>query len=150
MTQLPPGVHPADMAEATGPAFGQERGLPVDQASATRNPAGRKPWAVPNNEALPVFQRGSHDWQARTYVVSGALEIAARVKGRTRVYMWVATGDDPVVVAPTQGEVNVYSGVEIAAGSSLTVDTEAPIWAGPVSGNTTGTVSLIALTNPSD
>lgn len=125
-------------------------GPPVPLDTAQGPPAtGRRPWAVDNPDALAVFMRASASWSANTFTLSRTLQLIGRQRGRTHVSLWVpASASAGVLIAPTEGEVDNGDGVELAPGDSIAIYTEAPIYGGLVTGQTTGVVAVVAYLNP--
>ena len=151
---LPPGVHPMDPSQVwLGGNMPDALAAPHDYAGAP-HPTGRAPFHNDNTEALAVYQRGDKEWSANRIVVdtnnSGTVQLIGRQKGRVGVTLSVpssaATG---IVFAPTEGEVlNSQSCPALLPGDSITIPTEASVWAGVIGANTTGTVDVIATYNP--
>jgi hypothetical protein len=157
---LPTGVHPRDMA-VTGEAVALATDSPVgpDTPDQLWSP-GRKGFPTDNREAVGVFQRCSEFWSARVVVVDanagGTAEVAGRQRGRSSIKIWVPTtlpnGTTPagVIIAPTQGEVQAggNSGVVLNAGDSITLRTEAPVFAGLLGNNSTGYCQCVVEFDP--
>jgi hypothetical protein len=148
---LPPGVHPTDpsIPGSIVPPAGDQPG-PMDAGTPqTRNKP--KPWTVPNEDALPVFERASKSWSGNTINLSttNAFQLVGRVKGRKAITIWVpAAATHGVILAPTEGEAQEANGVTLNPGDSVTLDTEAPVYICPISGQTTGTCNYVTTFNP--
>jgi hypothetical protein len=157
MSDLPAGVHPKDRAEPVGPGFGSNNPVPADQPIGAYK-LGTAPFSTDNDEALATFTRASSDWSARIVVVdanaAGTAIVAGRRKGRTAVVLSVpttlGTGATPlgVIVGPTEDDVLSYLGYVLNVGDSLTLETEGPVYAGLISGKTTGAVQAVEFFNP--
>lgn len=155
---LPPGVHPRD------PSAAYERNpVSADTADQLWNQSRQPPWSVDNSEALAVYQRCASDWSAGLTQVGGqnnAVKVIGRQKGRQSVTLAVPTalpdGSSPngVVVGSSEGAVQQAvnanaGGVWILnPGDSVTIYTEASVWAGPLVGQTTGWVQFVVAFNP--
>jgi hypothetical protein len=151
-TQLPPGVHPRDPS-------GADWKPPTSEKETSWTP-GRKAWDTENDEALGVYQRAAHDWDAQLWVLTQTEQIAGRLKGRVALVLAVPTtlpdGSAPngVIIGSSGGPVDqaFSSGVGdvyvLNAGDSLTLRTEASVYASPIKGNSTGAVQTINLYNP--
>lgn len=146
---LPPGVHPSDPSVPwDGGRLDEDLTVPLD-TFGQKYDKGQKPWGTGNGDALPVWERASHDFTADTITVTVSTQIVGRQPGRKNVTLSVAaTGVNGVIFAPTQGEVDQLAGITINPGESRTISTEAPVWAGPLSGNSTGTVQVMCEINP--
>lgn len=158
---LPVGVHPLDPSSPIG-SDGQ---LPTDNAAphdtaGDRWTVGRKGFGVDNAAALATFQRSSEFWSARVVSVDansgGTAQVVGRQRGRTELTIWVPTtlpnGATPlgVILAPTEGEAQAggNSGIVLLAGDSLTLHTEAPVFAGLIPGNTSGFCQVTVAFDP--
>lgn len=157
--EAPPGVSPADRSEPLGPNFGET--APVREAPTT--PQGRKgtaPYGTENYESLQVFERSSDQWDSYLWSIDpkqngGTVQVAGRQKGRKSVTLSVPTalpnGWTPVQVifASTEdGAQNQINGAILNPGDSVTIYTEAQVYIGLASGETTGFVQVITESNP--
>lgn len=141
--QLPVGVHPMDMR-------GPDITTPVTPDVATP-PAnlGVPPWSVPNDEAIAVYQRASHDWAGRSLTISGPVSLVGRTRGRLTIIVWVASSaTESILLGPDEGTVTGGGGITLAPGDSLPLPTEAPVWAAPATAGTSVTVNYVVLVNP--
>ncbi len=159
---LPPGVHPMDPSTpGAGDAVAARPDTFGNRAPAT----GRQPWSTDNSQAVPVYQRGDHDWSANQIVCnagsdSGSVKAVGRVAGRRNVKLWVpakvwiagalTTTPAGVCIGPSEAEVlNEISSVTLNPGDPLLViDTEASIWVGLLPGQTVGYVYVVSTFNP--
>ena len=146
---------PADEVDITSPA-------PADTAGNRYN-TDKKAWGTNNADALMVFQRASSDFTAGVISINSqngnTAIVVGRQKGRQSVTIWVpSTYTSPsgasstpngVMIAQTEGEVQAYAAVQLNPGDSITITTEAPIWAGILPGNTTGVCQYLVEYNPS-
>lgn len=144
--------------------FDHDRAVPADgsRGEAVR---GSKYFGTSNSEAVPVFERASHDFTAGQITVGsyngGTSVIVGRQAGRKNVTIWVPTSyinaagttiTNPVgvVIGQTEGEIqSPGNGVQLNAGDSITLSTEAPIWAGLLYGQTQGFCQYLVEYNPS-
>ena len=123
---------------------------------------GSKRWGTDVADSLMVFERSSSDFTAGVINITTANGstsiIQGRQKGRKSVTIWVpstftnaaGTTSTPlgVIIGQTEGEVQQYAGVQLNAGDSITINTEAPIWAGVLGGNSTGLCQYLVEYNP--
>jgi hypothetical protein len=158
---LPPGVHPFDPSVAVGPGgtMPTDNAAPHDTAG-DRWTAGRKGFGTDNAAALATFQRASEFWSARVVSVDansgGTAQVVGRQRGRTNVTIWVPSllpnGATPlgVILAPTEGEAQAggNSGIVLLPGDSLTITTEAPVFAGLIPGNASGYCQCVVTFDP--
>ena len=160
--QIPAGVHPHD------------RSIPGDElARYSDNPAhhdtpgnryttGRKNFGTDNGEAFPVFERASSDFNAGRVSVGtsngGTSIVVGRVRGRKSITIWIpttwtnpggtSTSPNGVTIGQTEGELQSGAGIQLNPGDSITIDTEAPVWAGLIPGKTTGVLQYLTTYNP--
>lgn len=138
MSDLPVGVHPQDQRGFDAGVIG------VDLPSMPT--AMKNAFNTSSADALSVFQRAAHNWDAKTVNVSTAnptAQAAGRLKGRVRVDVWVpSSASVGVMIAENQGILEAGGGVELAPGDSIAIPTEASIYVGLVSGQTTGTANV--------
>lgn len=148
---LPPGVHPRDPSAATA---ADPLAAPYDLPGERAVERGRPPFPTENDAALPIFQRADHDWTGNRYQVdtnnAGTVQLCGRQKGRSSVTLVVpSAAAQGVVIGPTEDEViNNLSSPQLVPGQSLTLPTEAPVWAGVIPGQTSGTVDVYITFNP--
>jgi len=152
----------------------EDRSIPADQlehytdlpvhhdTAGNRYTVGRKGFKTENDEAFPVFERASSDWNCGAVVVNsnngGTSIIVGRQRGRKNVTLLVPTtwtnpngtvsSPNGVTISQTEGELQNGSGYQLNPGDSVTISTEAPIWAGLIPGNSTGVVQWLVEYNP--
>jgi hypothetical protein len=152
-TGLPQGTHPLDNSVTVVP------GVPIDSDTAINQdgpgPQGFRttaPWGTDNEEAFPVNQRAASEWSANSYTLNstgGPIQLAGKRKGQVSVTVWVpSSATHGVVISPNQGDIQQGAGIELDAGDSITLDTEAAIWGGVIVGQTAGSVNVVVLYNP--
>jgi hypothetical protein len=122
-----------------------------------------KRWSVDNADALAVFERASGKFTAGQIVVNsyngGTSIVVGRQKGRKNVTISVpasytaadGTSSTPngVAIAEQEGELQLINGgFQLNPGDSITISTEAPIWAGLLPNKTTGLVQYLVEYNP--
>lgn len=149
--QLGIGVHPYDPSVDMTQPYNNE--APVAEAPVLAPQRGSKPYQARNVDAVPVFERSSEKWTAQTLTLNNAepLQIAGKQKGRKELIVFVPnTAAAGVIIAPTPGEVSMFQGVQLDPGATLTLKTEAPVYAGLISGQTSGIVCTVATINPPD
>lgn len=124
---------------------------------------GHRPYGRENWEALPIFQRAAKNGRVRVVGVNANMEggtaIACnQVPGRQAVILSVPTklGDGSTTPAGVtwafsqgdlQGVSNLDAGV-LNVGDSITIECEAQIWLGLISGQTQGFCQVVELLNP--
>lgn len=158
---VPPGVHPHDQGEMPHPAWEQPPGVPVTQSPEQAWQAGKAPFGQSNQHALGIFQRSAETWQVAAIVLDAnqgsSAKIFGKQKGRTKVLLYTPTdlpsgGANPgVLIGPSESEVQQGTfqvGTTSGWASPLTLETEAPVWAGVIPGQSTGFVLAIAFVNP--
>lgn len=147
---LPPGVHPMDPSSFSGDPLAAPQDTPDPKWTTTTKPQ----FGTENGDATATFQRSDHEWTGNRIVVdtnnAGTVQLCGRQKGRSSVTLIVPlTATAGVVIGPTEGEVlNSASCPVLTPGQTLTLPTEAPIWAGVIPGQTTGTVDVFVTFNP--
>ena len=140
--QLGVGLHPMDR-RGNEPTV-----VPTDTASGPHQES-RAAFAVKNRSAVAVFERAAADWTGQTFVVSAPLQIAPRQKGRKICTLFVPSNAAfGVQLAPKREFIDAGVGVPLVVGASVDIPSEAPIWVGPLVGETTGEVSLLTFFNP--
>jgi hypothetical protein len=149
---LPQGVHPRDNSAPYVPGPGIDSNAPTHKDNLGPQGQRRKPpWNTDNEEAFPVYQRAAHDWSANQYTVhsNNPIAVAGRKKGRTSVVVWVpTTAAEGVLISPDEGDLTQGAGVVLSPGDSIELPTEAPVWAGVIIGQSTGTVYVVEYYNP--
>lgn len=104
-----------------------------------------------------MFQRAAKVGIALTYNLNGTEQIVNRQVGRVLTYLWVPSSvtvsgssstPNGVQWSFNRDYVDSGNGVPLNAGDAISVPCEAPIYAGPQTGNTTGIVYLVDLYNP--
>ena len=159
----PDHPYPDDRAQSIAD-FDHGRPVPADghRGLAAR---GAKYFGTANFEAVPTFERASHDFTAGQVQVGsyngGTSIVVGRQAGRKNVTIWVPTSyinaagvtiSNPlgVVIGQTEGEIQIPgNGVQLNSGDSITIATEAPIWAGLLYGQTSGFCQYLVEYNPS-
>lgn len=144
---------PIDRIPTDSPAPGD-----VNHAQYT---TGHKQFSTDNGNAFATFERGSHDvFMGQATLSSGqqVYQISGRTVGRKAITLYVpstlyaagGTTSTPtgVIIGESEGKVQMGDGVQLPAGSSITISTEAPIWVGVLPGQTTGFVQYIEEVNP--
>ena len=157
---LPPGVHPYDPSVAVpgewdGGPLHEAPPVPHDEAG-NRYQTGRQPFSTSNDDALAVWERASHDWSGDTVIIgmpNPSIQLIGRQKGRKCITLWCPSTGTAVCIAPLEGICdqqfnNGVGGLILNPGDSVTINTEAQVWAGILNGNTTGTVAYLAESNP--
>jgi hypothetical protein len=124
---------------------------------------GNKVWGTENGNALAVFERGSKSFTAGQIVVGtangGTSIVVGRQKGRKNVTISVpatytasdGTSSTPngVAIAETEGELQLINGgFQLNPGDSITISTEAPVWAGLLPGKSSGLCQYLVEYNP--
>jgi hypothetical protein len=157
-SQLPPGVHPLDPSVPySGGPLHDPSTIPADTAGYQYQ-SRSEPFGTDNDDALAFFERASHDWTGDTITLastgsSPSVQLIGRQKGRKCVTLWCPSTGTAVCIAPTQGVCDQQfnsgiGGLILNPGDSVTINTEAPVWAGVLNGNTAGTVAFLAEYNP--
>jgi hypothetical protein len=152
VSNLPSGIHPLDPSvpyvsgdlDSNNPV-----GVPQEKAG-NKFKTGQPSFNTDSEDALAVFQRASQAWSGNSYSLSGAQPIVGRQKGRIEVHIWVSsTSALGVQIAPSASEVEATVGeIILNPGDSITLATEAPVWAAPIPGNATGSVNVVVIFNP--
>ena len=145
---IPAGTHPRD------------RSIAVDDLDRySDNPSDHD---TDNGQAFAVFERSSSDFNAGAVSITaangGTSIVVGRVLGRKSVTIWVPTlwtnpagvsaAPNGVLIGQTEGELQAGGGVQLNPGDSITIDTEAPIWAGLIPAKTSGVVQYLVTYNP--
>jgi hypothetical protein len=145
---------PADEVDVTSPVKSDEPG--------NKYTTDKKAWGTNNADALMVFERASSDFTAGIISINtqngNTAIVVGRQKGRKSVTIWVpstytnssgsSSTPNGVMIAQTEGEVQAYAAVQLNPGDSITINTEAPIWAGVLPGASTGICQYIVEYNP--
>lgn len=158
-SDLPVGTHPGDQRENIGPNF--DANMPIGpDVHGSQGRVGRKPFDVPADQALGVWQRASADWDVGLVVVTaandGVSKVVGRQVGRASLALWVPTSviingvltatPAGVVIAPDPG--NLFQGAVLNVGDSLQLLTEASCYIGLLPGQASGYLQYVSLTNP--
>lgn len=142
------------------PRYAGEHPVPHDTAGGDA-PRGQESFDVDNDESTPVFQRATEAWTGAQFTITGPTQIARRMKGRTQVTVFCPNTDVNgnsilgVTIAPDPSEVQNAAGAIVGSplfllpGMSITIPTEAPVWAGLIGTNATGFVCVMTTDNPS-
>ncbi len=103
-----------------------------------------------NEQAIPVWERSSEDHQTNAvHLGAGSFQLVGRRRGRKYVVLAVPStltaggvGSTPLgcQVSHDRNNVDVGLGYQLNPGDSLEIDSEAPVYVGPLPGNTTGYV----------
>jgi hypothetical protein len=146
---LPPGVHPNDPSVAwSGGPLHEAPTVPPDRPE-THYQRGQQPFSQDNSQALPVFERAAHDWTGNTWVLTQTRQVAGRQVGRKSVTLWnKSSSATSVFFAPVEGEVDQGQALSLDPGDSITIPTEAPVYAGPGPLVASCTVQVMATYNP--
>jgi hypothetical protein len=170
--QAPPGLL-IDPDNIIGAEYADDLATPLDQVNITSPiqldhagnlyQTGGKRWAVDNGDALAVYERGAGSFTAGNIVVNtyngGTSIVVGRQKGRKNVTISVpatytasdGTSSTPngVAIAETEGELQLINGgFQLNPGDSITISTEAPVWAGLLPGKTIGILQYLVEYNP--
>jgi hypothetical protein len=129
--------------------------VPPDTAGGD-SPRGTESFSTENDEAIGVFQRADEAWTGQTWPITGAVQIVRRMKGRGATTVYVPATDVNgnailgVIVGPNDSDVqgNGFP-LFLLPGMSMTIRSEAPVWAAPIPGNATGYVCTLTTDNPS-
>jgi hypothetical protein len=154
MTVLPPGVHPTDRRASPSDWSG-----PPQPAPSTYT-GGREPFSVPNARAMGVWQRATRTWTPRAVRVGQTpVKLVGRKRGRLKVSLWVpktvvvsgvvVTVTHGVLVAASAGEASQFAGAVLNVGDSLTVPSEASVYAIALPTQVVGFVQYADYFNPS-
>ena len=119
-------------------------------------PRGRKPYATDPWEAIDVFQRASTDFTSGAVVLAGSgvswgsqtVQIGMRQRGRQSIRLWVPSSYPNVSaivgVAFGNSEAEIQGDAVQPAilneGDSISINAEAPVWVGLITGQTIGLV----------
>lgn len=133
--------------------------VPLDTAELTPAATGHLQFDTDNGYAIGVFQRAAHDWTSgsrQPTSAQGPEMVVGRMKGRTSTTVWVpskdANGNVPlgVVIGSTEGECQQggFDVVVLNVSDSITINSEAPVWVGVISGNSTGFCQFKSEYNP--
>lgn len=153
---IPPGVHPGDATALVRPGWDSNQPVTQDQPGNKYN-TGSAPWSTDNDKAVPVYQRQDHDWTTGhlTLTQTGAVvTIVSRQAGRGPITLAVPATMDGVavvgglVVGPDQGDVANGGGWTLNIGDSMTIPSEASVYARLPSGASSGSIQWFATLNP--
>ena len=147
--QLGIGVHPYDPSVPMNQPYNNE--APVSETPVMTTQHAKAAYSTRNPDALPVFERASEKWSANTLTLNNTepLQIAGKQKGRKELILFVPNSATAgVIIGPDPGTVSMGQGVELDPGATLTLKTEAAVYAGLISGQTSGTICIVATSNP--
>jgi hypothetical protein len=156
-SNLPPGVHPYDPSVPYSGGQIHEPGAAPPDTFGQRFQTRPAPWRTDNSEALPVWERASESWDGDTLTLTSGnlptIQLVGRQKGRKCISVACPSTGTAVVIAANQGicdqQFNTgIGGYILKPGDSVTITTEAPVWAGILNGNTTATVQYVVEFNP--
>jgi hypothetical protein len=149
---LPPGMHPLDQTVG-----GDSLATPPD-TPGDRYDTSRGPWSTENQSAVPVFQRLAHDWVGGYLKVSSNQNpqtVVGRQPGRGPVTIWVPNqlpdGTVPsfgVTIGSDQADIYNNGGIALGVGDSITIPSEASVYAVVTGSNATGACQWFATLNP--
>lgn len=155
--EVPAQVRPADSPDDRGvpETYPGSQPVPPDTAGGDA-PRGRESFATENDEAIATFTRACEAWTGAQFLISGPTQIVRRMKGRTQSTIFVPLTDvngnaiTGVIIGPSDSDVQgIGNPLFLLAGMSISVPSEAPIWAAPIPGNATGYVCVMTTDNPS-
>lgn len=171
--QAPPGLL-IDPDNIVGAEYADDLASPLSELDVTSPiqldtagnlyQKGGKRWSTDNGDALAVFERGAKSFTAGQIVVGtangGTSIVVGRQKGRKNVTISVpatytnSSGanvtPNGVVIAEQEGELQLINGgFQVNPGDSITISTEAPVWAGLLPGKTSGFCQYLVEFNPS-
>lgn len=117
------------------------------------------PSPVTNNlpakkDAVPVNERASESHNTRAYSINATSMLVGRRAGRKYVVLSVpttfngSTNANGVQVSDTRAYIDANAGYQLNPGDSLEIDSEAPVWVGVLSGNTTGVIQWCECFDP--
>jgi hypothetical protein len=155
--EVPAEVRPADSPDDRGVPSRYPGDQPVPPDTPGKgSPRGRESFATENDEAIAVFQRSSEAWTGRQFLISGPTQIVRRMKGRESATIFVPATDvngnaiTGVIFGPDDSEVQGQGNpLFLLPGMSASIESEAPVWAAPIPGNSTGYVCVLTTDNPS-
>jgi len=159
---IPPGTAPEDPSIPIEDLHRYSDNPAPHDTAGNRYDTGKRGFHTDNEAAFPVFERASSDWNAGAIVVTsnnaGTAIVGGRQRGRKAITLSVpTTWTDPngtvstpngVTISQTEGELQNGSGYQLNPGDSVTISTEAPVWAGLIPTKTTGVVQWIVEYNP--
>jgi hypothetical protein len=109
---------------------------------------------TPHTEAVPVWERASESHSTRALSFNTTAMVVGRRPGRKYVVLSCPTTYNGaantlgVQVSDTRAYVDAGAGYQLNPGDSLEIDTEAPVWVGPLTGNASGVVQWSECFNP--
>ena len=159
---IPAGTHPRDRSIAVDDLEHYSDNPVHHDTAGDRYTTGRKAFATDNGQAFAVFERAASDFNAGAISITanngGTSIVVGRVLGRKSVTIWVPTlwtnpagvsaAPNGVLIGQTEGELQAGGGVQLNPGDSITIDTEAPVWAGLIPSKTSGVVQYLVTYNP--
>ncbi|MDE1881979.1 MAG: hypothetical protein KGI89_15705, partial [Euryarchaeota archaeon] len=128
-------------------------GFVVDHDRDERNQAAPSQ-STPRRDSVPVVERATSSYSARGFQITNAnpyVMLSGRRRGRKWITLAVpssyiapggTTSSTPlgVMIAEDPNAIVAGVGYQLNPGDTLTIDSEAPIWAGVLPGNATGYV----------
>lgn len=150
-----PGHHPGDRSAG---GIDEDQAVDEDHASE-RRPSGHQPFDTKNLDAVPTFERASSDWTSGTAILGGSgvtFQVAGRQRGRKAITLSVPSSYPNVSaivgVAIGNSESEIQGDAQqpyvLNEGDSISIYSEAPVWVGLISGQTTGIVQWKVEYNP--
>jgi len=160
--EVPAQPRPADSPDDRGVPERYPGGQPVPpDTPGGGSPRGRESFATENDEAIATFERACEAWTGQQFTISGPTQIVRRMKGRKQATIFVPATDvngnaiSGVTIGPDDSEVQNVGGAVVGSplfllpGMSITIESEAPVWAGLIGSNATGYVCVMTTDNPS-
>ena len=147
LTALPGGVHPGDQSGKDWEPPGS-----VDPGVQEWRP-GKKPFDTKPGLAIPVWERATEEFAEQVLNLSSgmnAIAAAGRETGRKSVTLWVPSiASYGCQFSRIRGKVDNGNGMPLNPGDSITIGSEAPVYVGVQTGQSTGVVYVLDLMNPS-
>ena len=118
-------------------------------AEVTHQPVVSSRFNTDNEQAIPVWERSSEGHRTVSVTVSETTQLVGRRRGRKYVALsvptsvtrgGVATTPNGVQVSHDRNSIDVGIGYQLNPGDSLEIDSEAPVYVGPLPGLTSGVV----------
>ena len=155
------GAYPAGIPmddSTTPPQFPGDSPVPLDTAELGEVRRGKPQFDTDNPDAVPTFERASHDWTGQYQTVGlSPIQLVGRQKGRKNTTIWVPAKDvngnatQGVVIASSDAELQgaaATSAVVLNVGDSITIESEGAVWVACLPANTTGNVQYTTAYNP--
>ena len=117
-------------------------------------PAANPVRLTPHDQAVPVYERAAETHSTRGLSINSTSMLLGRRVGRKYVVLSCpttyngSTNANGFQVSDTRSYVDANAGYQVNPGDSIEIDTEAPVWVGVLSGNTTGVVQWSEVFNP--